>query len=74
MLLNHYPLYLRSCGILVKVDCLNKGKHNPGNYISVSLTLVPSKVMEHIVLEIMGRHVENHEGIDDNQHGFTKGK
>lgn len=74
VLLNRYPLYLRSCGILVKGHCLKKGKHNPGNYISVSLTLVVSKIMEHILLEIMWRHMENHDSIDDNQCGFTKGK
>lgn len=64
MLLKHYPLYLRNCGILIKVRCLKKGKHNPGSYILVSFTLVHSKIMEHVLLEIMQRHMENHESID----------
>ena len=56
------PIYKKSC------------KEDPGKYRPVSLTLVPGKVMEQIVLREIRWHVWNNQGVRPRQHGFMKGR
>lgn len=49
-------------------------KKDPGNYWLVSLTSVPGKVMEHLILEVISIHMEDKKVVRSSQHEFTREK
>ncbi|GAB0183856.1 mitochondrial enolase superfamily member 1 [Grus japonensis] len=49
-------------------------KEDPGNYRPVSLTSIPGKVMEQLILGVINKHVEEKVVIGSGQHGCSKGK
>jgi len=57
------------------IPVFKKGKkEDPGNYRSVSLTSIPGKVIEQLILEVTIKQVEEKKAIRSSQHGFTKEK
>ena len=53
------------------VPVYKKGsKKDPANYRPVSLTCICSKIMEHIIYSSMFEHLDHHQALRDEQHGF----
>lgn len=42
------------------------------NYRLVSLTLIPGKMLEQLILEMLSRHIKEKKIIKRSQHGFIK--
>ena len=51
-----------------------KGQEDLGNYRPVSLTLVPGKVVEQIILSDMKQDVQDNQVTRPSQHGFMTGR
>ena len=49
-------------------------KDEPGNYRPISLTSVPGKILESIIVDEIVSHLESNNLILDSQHGFRNGR
>ncbi|PKU30408.1 rna-directed dna polymerase from mobile element jockey- hypothetical protein [Limosa lapponica baueri] len=57
------------------IPVFKKGKkEGPGNYRPVSLTSIPVKMMERVILGVISKHMEEKKALRSSQHGFTKEK
>ena len=57
------------------VPIYKKGaRKSPGNYRPVSLTSIPCKVFESILRKMIIQHVDGHNLLAKEQHGFMKGR
>ncbi|KAJ7411769.1 hypothetical protein BTVI_48682 [Pitangus sulphuratus] len=61
---------------LVNVTPIHKKgqKEDPGNYRPVSLTSVPGKVMEQIILSAITQNLQDGQGVRPSRHGFRKSR
>ena len=52
-----------------------KGEHyEPINYRPVSLTSIPCKILEHVLVSNLMKHFENNDILNKRQHGFRRGR
>lgn len=74
--LSDSPSYLKSRASEVKSPATKENitKENPGNYPPISLSSMPAKVMEQILMKDLSKHLEDRTVARDRQHGFTKGR
>ena len=49
-------------------------RSDPANYRPVSLTSIPCKLLEHIIFTSIMSHLEKNNILNDEQHGFRKGR
>lgn len=49
-------------------------QYNPANYRPISLTCVSCKLLEHIVVGAVMSHFDTNHVLNDNQHGFRRGR
>ncbi len=49
-------------------------RSDPSNYRPVSLTSIPCKILEHIIHSNMMTHFETHNLLNNEQHGFRRGR
>ncbi|KAJ7417534.1 RNA-directed DNA polymerase from mobile element jockey-like protein [Willisornis vidua] len=61
-LANVMPIHKKGC------------KEDPGNYRPVSLTSVPGRVMEQIILNAITQHLQDGQGLRPSHHGFRRGR
>jgi hypothetical protein len=56
------------------VTALHKkgSKSDPGNYRPISLTCITCKIMEHVVLSHVAKHMSRNNILLDSQHGFRE--
>lgn len=56
------------------IGVFKEGKRVAENHRLVSLTLIPGKRMEQVMLKTVSEHIKDKKVIGSNQHGFMKGK
>ena len=49
-------------------------QYDPINYRPVSLTSIPCKLLEHIIVSNLMQHLEDNNILNERQHGFRKGR